>query len=139
MGFPFWSGSYKFAIWVLYILRFIDISKCSCFVLLKNNVALYSCLPSPRTWVICETIVKLLSPITNSCVLNQNHGHLLFEKCLAFYNVNKSSSEDFFVVIENYMNKYIRSHTFWYIYIFNEIYNKIMFIFKIQFFKNGIH
>jgi hypothetical protein len=91
MGFPFLSGSYKFASWVLYILGFIDISKCSCFVLLKNNVALYSCLPSPRTWVICETIVKLLSPITTSYVLKQNHGHLLLEKCLAFYNVNKSS------------------------------------------------
>jgi hypothetical protein len=68
----------------IYILGFIDISKCSCFVLLKNNVAFYSCLPFPRTWVVCETIVKLLSPIMTSYVLNQDHGHWLLGKCLAF-------------------------------------------------------
>jgi hypothetical protein len=91
MGFPFLSGSCKFASWVLYILEFVDISKCSCFVLLKKNATLYSCLPSPRTWVVWETIVKLLSPIMISYVLNQNHGHWLLGKCLAYYNVNKSS------------------------------------------------
>jgi hypothetical protein len=75
MRFPFLSESCKFASWVLYVLGFIDISKCSCFVLLKNNVELYSCLPFPRTWVVYETIVKLLSPIMINHVLNQNHGH----------------------------------------------------------------
>ncbi len=60
MGFPFLSGSYKFASWVLYILGFIDISKCSCFVLLKNKVTFYRCLPSWKTWVICQIFVKLL-------------------------------------------------------------------------------
>jgi len=75
MGFPFLNGSYKFASWVLYILGFIDISKCFCFVLLKNKVTFYRRLPSRRTWVICQTFVKLLSPIVINYVLNQNHGH----------------------------------------------------------------
>ncbi len=33
-------------------------------------VALQFHVPSPRTWAICEAIMKVMSPIVNGCVLN---------------------------------------------------------------------
>jgi len=33
-------------------------------------MVLQSHIPSPRTWVVCEVIVKGLNPIVTSCVLN---------------------------------------------------------------------
>jgi hypothetical protein len=40
-------------------------------------MALQSCVLSPRIQVVCEAMVKFLSLIVNSCVLNQNQGHWL--------------------------------------------------------------
>ncbi len=44
-------------------------------VINQRIVALQSCVPSPRTWVVCKYIVKVLSSIVISCVLNQSYGH----------------------------------------------------------------
>jgi hypothetical protein len=35
-------------------------------------MVLQSCIPSPRTWVVHEAFVKVLSPIMTGCVLNQS-------------------------------------------------------------------
>lgn len=47
-------------------------------------MALQSCVPSPRTWAVCDMVVKVLSPIVIGCVLNQNRRHWLFRDALQF-------------------------------------------------------
>ncbi len=67
----------------------------------QTNVRLSSCISSPITWFICQTIVDCLSLIVYICVLNQSAGHwllsmfsLMFDPrfkgfCLVFSYVGK--------------------------------------------------
>ncbi len=41
-------------------------------------------MPCPRTWAICEAIMKVLSQFVSSCVFNQSHGHWLLANALQF-------------------------------------------------------
>jgi hypothetical protein len=36
----------------------------------SQSVLLQSHVPFRKTWVVCEAVVKILSPIVSSCVLN---------------------------------------------------------------------
>jgi hypothetical protein len=47
-------------------------------------MTLQSRVPSPRTWAVCDMVVKVVSPIVTSCVLNQSHGHWLFGDAVQF-------------------------------------------------------
>jgi len=47
-------------------------------------VALHNHVPSPRTWDVCEIVVKIMSPIVISNVLNKNHEHWLLGGVLQF-------------------------------------------------------
>jgi hypothetical protein len=47
-------------------------------------MALQSCVQSPRIWVICEVVVKVLSLIIIGFVLNQSQGYWLFPNALQF-------------------------------------------------------
>jgi hypothetical protein len=38
----------------------------------QQTVALQSGIPFPQTWVVCESVVKKISPIVKGCVLNQS-------------------------------------------------------------------
>lgn len=42
------------------------------------------CTISMDMYVICEVVMKVLSLVVISCVLNQNCGHWLFEDALKF-------------------------------------------------------
>lgn len=48
------------------------------------SMALQSCVPSPKTWAMYQTIVKILSPIVISYVLNQSCKHWLLGYALNF-------------------------------------------------------
>jgi hypothetical protein len=50
----------------------------------QQTMALQSCIPSLRTWVVCEMVVKMLSLIVISCVLNQSRKHWLLGDALQF-------------------------------------------------------
>jgi hypothetical protein len=41
-------------------------------------------LLSPRTWVVCEVVVNLLSPIMIGLILNQSHRHWLLGDVVQF-------------------------------------------------------
>lgn len=47
-------------------------------------MALQSRVPSPKTWAICDVVVKILSLIMTSYVLNQSCGHYLLGDALQF-------------------------------------------------------
>jgi hypothetical protein len=47
-------------------------------------MALQSHVPSPKTWAICDVVVKILSPIVTSYVSNQSCGHCLLGDALQF-------------------------------------------------------
>jgi hypothetical protein len=47
-------------------------------------VALHNRVPSPRTWDVCEIVVKIMSPIVISNVLNKNYEHWLLGDALQF-------------------------------------------------------
>ncbi len=47
-------------------------------------MALHNCVPSPRTWDVCEIVVKIISPIVINNVLNKNHEHWLLGDALQF-------------------------------------------------------
>jgi hypothetical protein len=47
-------------------------------------MAIQSHVPSPKTWAICDVVVKILSPIVTSYVLNQSCGHYLLGDALQF-------------------------------------------------------
>jgi hypothetical protein len=49
----------------------------------SQSVVLQSHVPSQKTWVVCEVVVKVLS-LVSSCVLNYNREHYLFAKALEF-------------------------------------------------------
>ncbi len=40
-----------------------------------QTMTLQSCMPSPKAWAICDVVVKVLSPIVISYVLNQSCEH----------------------------------------------------------------
>ncbi len=50
----------------------------------SQSMVLQSHVPSQKTWVVCEVVVKVLSPIVSSSVLNYNPEHYLFAKALEF-------------------------------------------------------
>jgi len=57
-------------------------------------VALQSCVPSPRTWVVCDMVVKVLSLIVTGCVLNQNCEHWLLMDALQFVIIRAHGFHD---------------------------------------------
>jgi hypothetical protein len=42
-----------------------------------KTMVLQSHVPSQRTWIICEVVIKTLAPIITLCIMNQNNGHWL--------------------------------------------------------------
>jgi len=50
----------------------------------RQSMALQSCVPSPKTWAMYQTIVKIFSPIVTSYVLNQSCRHWLLGDALNF-------------------------------------------------------
>ncbi len=48
-------------------------------------MALHNHVPSPRTWDVCEIMVKIMLPIVISNVLNKNHEHSLLGDALQFF------------------------------------------------------
>jgi len=50
----------------------------------QQTMALQSCIPSLRNWVVCEVVVKMLSLIVISYVLNQSCKHWLLGDALQF-------------------------------------------------------
>jgi hypothetical protein len=45
---------------------------------------LQSHISSPRTWAVCEAVVKVLSSIMTFCVLNQSSRHWVLGDALQF-------------------------------------------------------
>jgi hypothetical protein len=82
MYFVWWNGVLIFFLihckFASHVLLFQDaLTFQHAIALCYNNqfVALQNHVPFPKTWVICETIISILSPIVSSCVLNQTCGH----------------------------------------------------------------
>jgi len=51
-------------------------------------------VPSPRTWVVCDMVVKVLSLIVTGCVLNQNCEHWLLMDALQFVIIRAHGFHD---------------------------------------------
>ncbi len=73
-------------------------------------------VPCPRTWAICEAIVKVLSQFVSKCVFNQSRGHWLCVNALEFVILTTRAFEKswplglFLLTSKHIPNSFIEKH-----------------------------